>query len=83
MDIPHDTLIEKFSESLGLDKSEQLIQKALTESGVTRSTIYQHDDVIRLLLQIRDYNSGYIKILSNILITKVRLSQTNKDISLD
>lgn len=83
MDIPHDVLIQKFSESLGLDKSEQLIQTALAKSGVTRSTVYQHDDVVRLLEQIRDYNSGHIRILSNILITKVRLSQITKNISLD
>ena len=74
MDVPHNILIEKFGESLGLDKSEQIIDSALAKSGLKRSHIYQHDDVLQLLSQIRDDNSGYIKIISNILITKLQLS---------
>ena len=83
MDVKHDILIDKFSESLGLDKSQQIISDALNRSAIKRSPIYPHDDVIKLLGQIRDDNSGYIKIIANILITKLRLSQMNKDITLD
>ena len=66
MDVPHNILIEKFGESLGLDKSEQIIETALMKSGLKKSPVYLHDDVLQLLFQIRDENSGYIKIISKV-----------------
>lgn len=71
-------LVKKFSQSVGRKKSEELVEKAVKETGAGKKNIYSKEEVLEIAEAIKDLEDStiYVDIAANTLKTNVRTSGT-------
>lgn len=71
-------IVEGFSESLGREKSEELVTKAARKSGVNKKSSYDEEEAMELLNEISslDDSTTYLKIAANSMKTNLRTKGT-------
>ena len=73
IEVEWDELVEKFSESIGEQKAEDLVEKAADESGVRKKNSYSKDEAIELLDAVSDLEdtTTYTNIAANSMQTNL------------
>lgn len=78
IEVEWEDLVEKFSQSVGREKAEELIEDAVTDSGAGKKNAYSKDEVLDIADAIKelDDSTTYVKIAANTLKAQIRTSGT-------
>ena len=60
----HDELVAKFSQTVGVEKAEQLIDEAIEELGIEPADQYTHHEVADICETIQRSSDGYVRLVA-------------------
>lgn len=74
MSIQTDELIDAFSDSLGEQKAQRVIDDAAREAGLAEKRRYSEDEAMTIADRILDQNdvSAFVRVSANTLKTRIR-----------
>lgn len=61
----HQELVEKFSQTVGVEKAEALIAEALADLEIERRDAYSHHEVVDICETIQQAGEGYVRLVAN------------------
>lgn len=74
MSIRQERLVDAFSDCVGREKAESLIQSVAQDAGYDGTTAYDEDEAIEIAVQVanRDETTPFIRTAANTLQTRIR-----------
>lgn len=66
--------VDNFSESLGREKSEEIVEKAVKKAQVGKKNSYSKEEAVKILDEVSniDESTSYLKIAANSMKTNLR-----------
>ncbi|GAB3021441.1 sensor histidine kinase [Natronobiforma cellulositropha] len=61
----HRELVGKFSQTVGIEKAESLVEDALDELAIDRAETYTHHELADICETIQHTNEGYVRLVAN------------------